>query len=282
MITIHAALQQASTRLEALPHSSPQLEAAVLLCHVLEKPRSYLFTWPDKTLTQQAQKDYQSLLTRRLQGEPVAHITGRREFWSLTLKVGPDTLIPRPETELLVEQALLHLQKSPSPKLADLGTGCGAIALAVASERPDCTLHATDRHEAALKIARENIANLALQNVRLLQGDWFQALPAGTTYDLILSNPPYIADLDPHLQQGDLPREPISALTSGADGLDDIRIIASQALNRLKPAGWLLLEHGFDQGSAVRRLLTQAGFDHVRTLRDLSGQERISEGKRPE
>ncbi|MEN8180703.1 MAG: peptide chain release factor N(5)-glutamine methyltransferase [Pseudomonadota bacterium] len=280
--SIKQTLQAAAEALKALSHSTPELEASVLLCHLLGKSRSFLYAWPDKLLTELQSANFEKLIKRRLEGEPIAHITGVREFWSLTLKVTSATLIPRPETELLVEQALEHLQKTPSPMVADLGAGSGAIALAIANERPDCTLHATDASDAALKIAGENIQSLNLKNVVLHHGDWFHALPKGVVYDLILSNPPYIAEQDPHLSQGDLPREPGCALTSGTDGLNDIRIIVSQAPQQLKPGGWLLLEHGYEQGEAVRDLLQKAGFRKIRTLRDLAGHERVSEGRRPD
>ena len=281
MTRIQQALQQAAAALKALPHSAPDLEAAVLLCHLLDKPRSHLYAWPEQPLSETQWQAYQALIQRRLQGEPVAHITGLREFWSLTLKISPHTLIPRADTELLVERGLYHLQGVHSARVADLGTGSGAIALAIASERPDCQVHATDLSPQALAVARENAQRLALSNVRFHQGSWFEALPAGSRYDLILSNPPYIADQDEHLEQGDLPQEPRSALVSGPDGLADIRIICAEAGSHLKPAGWLLLEHGFDQARQVRELLSRQGFLEVRSHRDLAGQERISEGRWP-
>lgn len=281
VITIQQALKNAAHSLKALPQSAPELEAAVLLCHLLDKPRSFLFAWPDKALSDRQWDAYRGLLDRRLQGEPVAHITGLREFWSLTLKITPSTLIPRPETELLVERALHHLSETPAALIADLGTGSGAIALALASERPDCLLHASDRCDAALEIARENAQSLNLKNIIFHHGDWFQALQEGSVYDLILSNPPYIAKQDPHLSRGDLPREPATALASGPDGLRDIRIIVAQAPSHLKPGGRLLIEHGFEQGEAVRKLFLQAGFMTIGTLRDLAGHERVTEGKKP-
>ena len=281
MTTIQQALNQAAHSLASLDHSSPDLEAAVLLCHQLGKPRSYLLAWPEQELSAQALAGYRALLERRLEGEPIAHITGVREFWSLTLKITPDTLIPRPETELLVERALEHLRGIDSPHVADLGTGSGAIALAIASERPDASVVATDQSAAALEVAQENRHTLGLSNVELRQGDWLQALPPDAVYDLILSNPPYIAEQDTHLHQGDLPREPTGALASGTDGLNDIRGIVSGAMDHLKPGGWLLLEHGYGQGPVVRELLHQAGFLAIQTLRDLSGHERMSEGRRP-
>jgi release factor glutamine methyltransferase len=278
---IHQALQQATAALNALPHSAPELEAAVLLCHLLDKPRSHLYAWPEQPLSVTQWQTYQALIQRRLQGEPIAHITGLREFWSLTLKITPHTLIPRPDTELLVERGLSHLQDLHSARAADLGTGSGAIALALASERPDCQVHATDLSPQALAVARENAQRLALSNVQFYEGSWFNALPAGKRYDLVLSNPPYIAVQDAHLEQGDLPQEPRSALVSGPDGLDDIRILCAHAGSYLKPGGWLLLEHGFEQAPQVRELLSKRGFRKVCSHRDLAGRERISEGEWP-
>lgn len=279
MTSIRQALQQAAESLRTLPHGSPELEAAVLLCHLLGKPRSFLYAWPDKMLSKRESDSFHNLINRRLRGEPIAHITGIREFWSLALMVSPATLIPRPETELLVERTLAHLQKISSPMLADLGTGSGAIALALASERPDCRVQATDSSAEALRIARENALNLGLSNVSFYPGNWFSALPVDTRYDLILSNPPYIPEQDPHLSQGDLPHEPSSALVAGHDGLSDIRTITAQAGAHLKPGGWLLLEHGFDQGPAVRDLYRQGGFNAIQTHQDLAGHDRITEGR---
>ncbi len=281
VITIQQALKDATESLKSLPHSTPDLEAAVLLCHLLEKPRSFLFAWSDKLLTERQLADFETLIKRRLEGEPIAHITGIREFWSLSLKVTSATLIPRPETELLVEQALLQLAKTPS-LVADLGTGSGAIALAIASERPDCILHATDRSDTALKIARENAQALNLKNVFFRHGHWFHALPEDAVYDLIVSNPPYIPEQDPHLKVGDLPSEPAGALASGTDGLHDIRSILQQAGQWLQPGGWLLMEHGHEQGEAVRKLFREAGFSSIKTLKDLAGHERVSQGSWPD
>jgi release factor glutamine methyltransferase len=278
MITIQQALQEATRSLQSLPHAAPDLEAAILLCHLLDKPRSHLYAWPERPLDAKQWQAYQHLIRRRLQGEPIAHITGIREFWSLALKVTPATLIPRPDTELLVERGLLHLQGTNSAEVADLGTGSGAIALAIASERPDCRIVATDQSAAALAIARENAQRLGIGNLRFYPGDWFAALPEGSRFDLILSNPPYIPEQDAHLRQGDLPKEPRSALASGPDGLNDIRRLIAQAGKHLKPGAWLVLEHAFDQARQVRELLLQQGFLQVASHRDLAGRERISEG----
>ena len=254
----------------------------MLLCHLLQKPRSFLFAWPEATLSVAQREHYNLLIERRLQGEPIAHITGIREFWSLALKVSPATLIPRPETELLVERALEIMQALHQPSIADLGTGSGAIALAIASERPDCMVIATDAADDALKLAQDNAQSLRLSNVAFRLGNWFDALPEDVRYDLIVSNPPYIAEQDPHLKQGDLPREPARALISGADGLHDIRLLVCGAGHHLRGGGWLLIEHGYDQGAVVRELFQKAGFSAINTLRDLAGQERISEGAWPD
>lgn len=272
------ALQEAVRQLSQLPQAAANLEAALLLGHLLQVSRSHLIAWPEKRLTADQRRDYAALIQRRLNGEPIAHITGEREFWSLSLRITPDTLIPRPETELLVEQALARMVSMSTPRIADLGTGSGAIALALASERPDATIHATDRSQTSLAVARENASRLQLRGVSYFLGDWCQALPAGEDYDLILSNPPYIPADDPHLNQGDLPHEPTGALVSGEEGLEDIRRIAAQAPEHLKVAGWLMLEHGHMQGHAVRQILRQQGFAKIATLNDLAGQPRVTEG----
>ncbi|MET0090801.1 MAG: peptide chain release factor N(5)-glutamine methyltransferase [Candidatus Thiodiazotropha sp.] len=281
MSSIRQALQQARGILSELPHSEVELEAELLLCRVLDKPRSHLMAWPDAELTWSQQQAYETLIKRRGSGEPLAHITGEREFWSLNLRVTPDTLIPRPDTELLVERALTHLDPHSADRIADLGTGSGAIALALCLERPGVQIDATDRIDAALEVARENARRLGCKRISFHLGDWCQALPEGAVYDLLLSNPPYIEADDPHLRQGDLPREPLSALASGPDGLDDIRRIAREAPERLKPGGWLILEHGYLQAGAVQACLTAAGLDQVHTYPDLAGHPRVTEGRWP-
>ena len=257
-----------------------QLDAELLLAFVLEKPRSYLYTWPDKTVTEAQVAAFMTLLERRQRGEPVAYLLGRQGFWTLDLQVAKHTLIPRADTELLVESALQLADASSTLKVLDLGTGTGALALALASERPLWAVTGVDRIESAVALAQNNQRQLQLANVEFLSSHWFSALTA-QRYDLIVSNPPYIADNDPHLQQGDVRFEPLSALVSGPDGLDDIRLIIAQAPSYLTANGWLLLEHGFDQASAVRELLQQAGFIDVSSQRDLSGHERISLGRLP-
>ena len=259
-----------------LPGDSPRLDAEVLMCHLLGCARSHLHAWPEQRLDEDQLRGWQALLQRRMRGEPLAWITGEREFWSLPLEVGPGVLIPRPETELLVELALERLPPWPS-RVVDLGTGSGAIALALASERPDCEVTAVERDPRALEIARSNATRLGLEIV-FLQGDWFAPL-AGETFTMIVSNPPYVRSDDPHLQQGDLRFEPVDALVAGQDGLDAIRHIIAAAQAHLAPGGWLLLEHGYDQGPAVAGLLRQAGYADVVTFDDLAGRPRVSAGR---
>lgn len=257
---------------------SAQIDAELLLCQALDKPRSHLYAWPEQLLGPAQIHRFEALLERRILGEPMAYITGVREFWSLTLQVTPQVLIPRPETELLVEQALALLQM-PEALVADLGTGSGAIALALATERPQWRVVATDASPGALAVASDNSIRLDVSNVVFREGRWCDALPTGP-YDMIVSNPPYIEPDDTHLDQGDLRFEPRSALVAGDGGLGDLRTIAAQALSHLRPAGWLLLEHGWQQGDEVREILGGLGYREVATIRDLSGNERISVGCR--
>lgn len=257
-------------------------EAELLLLHVLERPRSWLFAHATDPLPATAQAAFEALLARRAAGEPVAYLTGRRGFWTLDLRVDAATLIPRPETELLVELALERLPPDRPLLVADLGTGSGAIALALASERPLAQVLATDASAGALAMAARNAAHHELRNVRFAEGgqDWYAPLQ-GARFALIASNPPYIASDDPHLQQGDLRFEPASALASGIDGLDDIRRIVAGAPEHLQPAGWLLIEHGWDQGAAIRSLFDAAGFADVQTQQDLEQRDRVTLGRRP-
>lgn len=254
-------------------------DAEVLLAHALGRPRSWLYGHGDDELDADAAARFQALLVRRRTGVPVAYLTGNRGFWQFDLQVGPATLIPRPETELLVELALERLPVDRPLRVADLGTGSGAIALALAHERPGAVVIATDASTGALAVADTNARALGLGNVQFRQGDWFAPL-AGETFDLVASNPPYIADDDAHLDGGDLRFEPRSALASGADGLDAIRRIVSDAPGHLVPGGWLLLEHGWEQGDAVRALLVAAGLVEVETARDLEHRDRVSFGRR--
>lgn len=274
MTTLANAIREAAAR---LPGDEARLEAELLLAHALERPRSWFYAHSGDVLDGSQARAFDALLRRREGGEPVAQITGHRGFWSLELAVTPDTLIPRPETELLVELALERLPPTEMGQVLDLGTGTGAIALAIASERPLVDVSAVDVSEAALAVARANAADAGLP-LRLLQGSWFEPV-AGDVYRMIVSNPPYIAENDPHLVLGDLRFEPRSALASGADGLDAIRLIVAGAPTHLLPGGWLLIEHGNDQGAAVRALFQAQGFAQVATARDLERRERVTRGQ---
>lgn len=270
---LDALLRQASERVE-------MADARPLLAHALGKPVSWLFAHGDEPVEASALRRFQSLIEARESGRPVAYLIGRRGFWTLDLAVTADTLIPRPETELLVELALRRLPPALPSRVADLGTGSGAIALAIAVERPQCSVVATDASAAALQVARGNARDHAIANVQFREGSWFVPL-AGERFDLIASNPPYIADGDAHLAQGDLRFEPAAALSSGSDGLDDIRELVCGADDFLQAGGWLLLEHGVDQGAAIRQLFAAAGFVEVATERDLESRDRVTLGRRP-
>ncbi len=274
MTTIEQALSHCE-RLTTVSDSA-RLDAELLLSHVLDKPRSYLFSWADKALSEAELDAYQQLLARREQGEPVAHILGTQSFWTLDLEVSADTLIPRPDTETLVEQALDKLSDGPY-RVADLGTGTGAIALALASERPHWQVVGCDRIDAAVALAERNRERLALGNADFVLGSWFE--PLDGTFDMIVSNPPYIDPQDPHLQQGDVRFEPLSALIADDQGMADIDQIASQARNYLKEGGWLMFEHGYDQGAAARELLNTRGYQSVETVQDLGMRDRVTMGR---
>lgn len=256
---------------------SPRLDAEVLLMHVLRCSRTHLHAWPEQTLTDPQQTQFFALITRRAAGEPVAHLTGMREFWSLPLQVSPDTLIPRPDTELLVELALARIPPTARWHIADLGTGSGAIALAIASERPLCSIIAIDQSDSALLIARANAARLALHNVSCLHGNWLEGFHQH--FDMIVTNPPYIAANDPHLAVGDVRFEPLGALTSGIEGLDDIDKIITDTPRCLSTGGWLLIEHGYDQAAAVAERLQSQGFERIETVRDLGDNDRVTMGQ---
>lgn len=278
--TIQSLLTHDTARLAdalGLDASSARIEVQCLLQQVLQKPRAWLLAYPEVALDAVQQAEYAALLLRRVDGEPVAYILGEREFFGLMFKVTPAVLIPRPETELLVELALQRMPQQQC-RVLDLGTGSGAIALSIAHARPDAQMLACDASSDALAVAHENIQCLGIHNVTLLQSDWYTALGA-QRFDLIVSNPPYIATHDPHLLQGDVRFEPLSALTSGEDGLCDIRHIINGALAHLAPGGWLLLEHGYDQAVQVRELMCSAGLTEVFSAQDLAGIERVSGGR---
>lgn len=277
--TLSSILRQDQLRLEAalqLETSAARIEIQCLLQHVLQVNRAYFFAHPERTLSRLECSDYQTLLQRRLLGEPIAYILGEREFFGLNLKVTPATLIPRPDTELLVELALTHCPARA--RVLDMGTGSGAIALAIAHQRPDAEVWACDASATALTVARDNAHQLGIHNVHFVESDWFSAL-AEQRFDLIVANPPYIAADDAHLSQGDVRFEPLSALASGTDGLDDIRSIIKQAAMHLENNGWLIVEHGYDQAARVRQLLQAAHFNAVFSAKDLSGIERCSGGE---
>jgi release factor glutamine methyltransferase len=291
-VTPQALLIEARQQLIAnlgLPADEARVDAQILLQHALNVTRAWLIARTDQALDSEQQARFASLLQRRLRGEPVAYILGNREFYGLDLSVAPGVLIPRPDTETLVEAALGLIPENAPPsqptagrahplRVLDLGTGSGAIAIAIAVHRPEAAVTAVDQSEAAVAIARQNADKLGAANLRLLRSDWFSEL-GGATFDLIVSNPPYIADSDPHLSEGDLRFEPSSALASGADGLDDIRRIVAAAPAHLERGGWLLLEHGYDQAERVAYLLSDAGFSNVCHVRDLAGIQRITLGR---
>ncbi len=275
MPTIATLLQRTE---ELAAHSpTPRLDLELLICHVLAKPRSILYSRPEYALSTDQYQQFNGLFEQRKQGQPIAYLLGHREFWNLDLRVEPSTLIPRPDTELLVEVALELCDHRPRSVL-DLGTGTGAIALALAGERPGWQVIGCDRVPEAVALAKANAIHNNLQRVSFIESHWFSAL-AKQQFDLIVSNPPYIVDNDPHLSQGDVRFEPISALTSGADGLDDIRHISAQAPHHLHDNGWLIMEHGYHQGEAVRDILKQHGFTQIDTRQDLAGHDRITLGQ---
>jgi release factor glutamine methyltransferase len=275
-MTIIASLLRAAE----LPDSpTARLDAELLLAAALGKSRSYLHTWPERIVSSEAALTFADYLQRRRSGEPVAYILGQQGFWKLDLEVAPHTLIPRPDTELLVEAALQLLPATPA-KVLDLGTGSGAIALALASERPAWHVTAVDRVLEAVALAERNRQRLHLSNATVMSSHWFSALE-NHRFQLIISNPPYIADADPHLVAGDVRFEPASALVAGVDGLEDLRLIIVQAPGHLEAGGWLMLEHGYDQALAVRDLLLTQGFEDVHSRKDLGGHERISLGRLP-
>ncbi|MFE8072680.1 peptide chain release factor N(5)-glutamine methyltransferase [Marinobacteraceae bacterium S3BR75-40.1] len=258
------------------PADSPELDAQLLLAEAIRRDRTYLYTWPERQLTPEEQQRFEALAARRMAGEPVAHILERGAFWTLELKVAANTLIPRPETERLVE-VVLELDLPDDARILDLGTGTGAIALALAAERPDWQVVATDRDDTIVALARENARLNALERVQFLVSDWFGAL-ASSRYDLIVSNPPYIDPDDPHLAQGDVRFEPDTALVAQDGGLADLRHILQEARHWLTEGGVLAMEHGWDQADDVRTLMEDAGYEQVRLERDYGGRPRLTLG----
>ena len=280
-MSLDALLKHAAQRLLTAGSSSPRVDAEVLLCHVLERDRTWLYTWGDKMCSSWEHARFDALIAARVQGAPVAYLTGQREFWGLRLATSPNTLIPRPDTETLVE---LALSRAPMPtgRLLDLGTGTGAIAWAFASEQPGWQVLGVDVREEAVELAARNAQTLGLVNARFLHSNWFAALEnydeAGTLFDIIVSNPPYLAAGDPHLAEGDVRFEPRSALVAKADGMADLLYLVESAQHYLAASGWLLLEHGYTQADKVRMALNSAGYQNVESVRDLGGHERVTLG----
>lgn len=268
-------LRQAAAQL--IDSESPRRDAEILLGLVTGKARTFILAFGETVLTPAQLDELNALLARRAAGEPVAYLTGEREFWSLPLRVSPATLIPRPDTECVVAQALALLPATPC-HILDLGTGTGAIALALASERPDCQVLAVDKVSEAVELARRNARRLAITNIAIKQSDWFSAL-AGQRFALIVSNPPYVDRQDAHLKQGDVRFEPLSALVAPDAGFADLNILIGEARAYLEPGGWLVLEHGWQQGEAVRARFTQTGYSAVATGLDYGGNERLTVGQ---
>jgi len=267
-----------SAAVNQLNNEEALLETQLLLQHTLDVNHAWLIAHANDELNAEDNTTFQALLQRRLNGEPIAYILGEREFYGLLFKTTTDTLIPRPDTETLVETALAKISPASDLSILDLGTGTGAIALAIAKNRPKTQVTAVDFSEGALTVAKENAASLDINNISFKQSSWFDAL-ANLTFDLIVSNPPYIEDNDPHLNQGDLRFEPRTALAAGADGLDDIRHIIQHVPAHLNTNGWLMFEHGYNQANAVTALLKQTGFSTTETIKDLGGNERVTVGQ---
>lgn len=268
---------------------SARLDAELLMAFCLQKSRTYLYTWPEKIPTENQQACFNKLLQQRLQGQPIAHLIGEREFWGLTLTVTPDTLIPRPDTEILVETALskrpslhtLPIENQQACSILDLGTGTGALALALKSELPACRVTAIDVSLAALKVAKHNAQTHQL-DVEFIHSSWWDALKTGQTFNLIVSNPPYIEAKDPHLSQGDVRFEPLSALTAGLDGLEDLKCIIGQACPFLEDGGWLMVEHGYNQADNVTNLFRLNNFQNIETILDYGQNPRVTIGQKIE
>lgn len=266
------------TAVQQLQHSdSPQLDAQLLMAHALEVDRVWVMTWSDKEIEQTQEAAFLDLLARRIAGEPIAYILGQREFWGRDFFCNENTLIPRPDTEILIEQ-VLGLDLPQQASVLDLGTGTGCIALTLAAERPEWQVVALDYSMEAMKVAEKNKAALKLNNVQIQQSDWYQALPDGTEFDLIVANPPYIDPASPYLKEGDVRFEPELALTSSDQGLDALQTVTGLAPKYLKKGGWLAVEHGFDQAKLVYDCMSESGFRQIRQVPDLAGLDRCSYG----
>lgn len=279
-MTLDVLLKQAAERLAGAGSPSARLDAEVLLAHVIKRDRTWLYTWGDKDCSTWQHARFDALVAARAQGYPVAYLTGEREFWGLRLITSSDTLIPRPDTETLVELALSRAPSS-SGRLLDIGTGTGAVALAFASERPGWQVTGVDLLPAAVALAQINAENLGLGNANFQQSDWFSAfasLHEAAVFDIIVANPPYIAADDPHLKQGDVRFEPSSALVAEAEGFADLLYLIVTAKGYLSEAGWLVLEHGYGQAAKLREAMQVAGYQNVETVRDLGGHERVTLG----
>lgn len=276
MVSVGELLAHAARQLAAVSES-PRMDAELLLAHTIERDRTWLFTWSDTSISEQQHTAFMSLLEERLAGKPVAWLLGEREFYGYLFRVTPDTLIPRPDTELLVETAL-RLLPDTGLRVADLGTGTGAVGISLALARPRWHVMLGDVHADTLAVARDNAARLHASNTQTVLSSWLDAIDG--ELDAVVSNPPYVAEQDPHLSRGDLRFESRRALVAGTDGLDAIRVIARQSVEKVRPGGLLALEHGYDQGHAVAELLTRAGFVDVTTEKDLAGHDRVTHGRR--
>jgi release factor glutamine methyltransferase len=263
-------------------YSQVYLEISVLLAHVLKVSRTYLYAWPEQAVSGSQKRQFEALVARRLKGEPIAYLVGYKEFWSLPLMVSHEVLIPRSETELLVECALkCVIASNKKLRVLDLGTGCGAAALALANEQPSWEIIAVDKKRSALNIARQNAKNLAINNIKFYQSDWFSVFKEDhRSFNIIVSNPPYVAPQDPHLKWTDSRYEPTEALVAGENGLQDLKFIISHATNYLMQEGWLILEHGFDQAWILRKWMQSCGFVQIKSVKDLAGIERIVIGQK--
>lgn len=274
-----ASIEQALSAYQQLTSETAKLDTELILCHVLDCERSYLRTWPEKALSESEFQNFSTLLDRRKQGEPVAYIIGRQAFWTLDLMVSPETLIPRPDTELLVELAI-NLDLPERAKVLDLGAGTGAIALAISSERQNWSVLGVDCAQEVVELASANAKQHKLSNAQFIESSWFETI-ADQRFDLIVSNPPYIDPDDPHLDQGDVRFEPKRALVADHHGMADIELITCQAWDHMTSGAWLMLEHGYDQAALVRELLEAKGYRHVESKRDLGQHERVSVGQKP-